>query len=55
MLYLLHTCIYRIASNFRIVDHNCIFRIVEHHTKIKTTNISLHIMFYVTMLSCTNI
>ena len=42
MLYLLHTCIYRIASNFRIVDHNCIFRIVEHHTKIKTTNISLH-------------
>ncbi len=31
---------YRIEGNFRMVDS--IFCIVEHHTKIKTTKISLH-------------
>ncbi len=44
---------YRKAGNFRMVEIFGIFR-REHHTKMK---ISLHNtvnMFYVTMLSCTN-
>ncbi len=41
--------LYGIAGNFRRI------RIVEHHMKIKTTKMSLHNRFYVTMLSCTNI
>ncbi len=44
--------IYRIAGNFRMVE---IFVLREHHTKTKISLDNNVNMFYVTMLSCTNI
>ncbi len=56
-----HTCVgrgYRIAGNFCMVEIFVYFVLKSIIRKLKLMKISLHntvIMFYVTMLSCTNI
>ncbi len=50
--------VYRIAGNFHMVEIFVYFVLKSITRKLKLTKISLHSnvnMFYVTMLSCTNI